>query len=604
MNGEHEPTESSVPWVNREDVEQLPPPPEGYERVVGDTGLVFDMPTTFGDDMLSILFNAQTVGRTDPPPPEFVVLRVNDPIRQHLAHPHRSMHFVGYAKSPQGDCLWVRFVLSSLGRACVEQWPLGSTVTEVGKDGVRPPLGEVEPEDVRAAEAAGLRWKYKVTDMHLHRYYPHKQVAEWDRASPTVAWPCRQTGTCWMSDDVGAHVPISERLLASVPTGPGLDIDGMDREVLALPDSDEVEKRLEHLRVDREAKRLLAEDEQAGVEFPAPVLLGEFIAEPDDECAYRVAGLWPTGGRVMLAARMKSGKTTLGGNLVRALADGDLFLGEFEIQQLPPGRRVVLVDNEMDPRTLRRWLRAQKVVNVDAVAVLPLRGRVATFDLLNPASRRRWVEVLRPLNAEILIFDCLRPVLDALGLSEDKDAGRFLVAFDALLAEAGIGEAVVVHHMGHAGERSRGDSRLRDWPDVEWKLLRQDPDDDRSPVFFSAFGRDVDMPEGQLTYDPETRRLTFSATSGGRIALANESKVAAVVAYVAEHPGASTGAIEGAVPGDSKAVRSAVEQAVETEKILRLNKGNAKHHYALDHRSEFEAAAAKYNTRKRARGAT
>ncbi len=26
---------------------------------------------------------------------------------------------------------------------------------------------------------------------------------------------------------------------------------------------------------------------------------------------------------------------------------------------------------------------------------------------------------------------------------------------------------------GHINKRSRGDSRLRDWPDVEWRLVRQ-----------------------------------------------------------------------------------------------------------------------------------
>jgi hypothetical protein len=68
------------------------------------------------------------------------------------------------------------------------------------------------------------------------------------------------------------------------------------------------------------------------------------------------------------------------------------------------------------------------------------------------------------------------------------------VAIDELLLEAGIDEALVVHHMGHSGERARGDSRLRDWPDVEWRLMRQD-DDPASPRFLTAYGRDIDVPE-------------------------------------------------------------------------------------------------------------
>ena len=85
--------------------------------------------------------------------------------------------------------------------------------------------------------------------------------------------------------------------------------------------------------------------------------------------------------------------------------------------------------------------------------------------------------------------------------------GAFLVPLDALLAEAGIPDALVVHHMGHTNERSRGDSRLRDWPDVEWRLMRKD-DDPASARFFTAYGRDVDVEEQELGYDAATRRLT------------------------------------------------------------------------------------------------
>jgi hypothetical protein len=74
------------------------------------------------------------------------------------------------------------------------------------------------------------------------------------------------------------------------------------------------------------------------------------------------------------------------------------------------------------------------------------------------------------------------------------------VAFDALLRDVGpddrAADGMVVHHMGHAGERSRGDSRILDWPDASWKLVREDLDDPASPRYLSAFGRDVDVPEG------------------------------------------------------------------------------------------------------------
>jgi hypothetical protein len=53
--------------------------------------------------------------------------------------------------------------------------------------------------------------------------------------------------------------------------------------------------------------------------------------------------------------------------------------------------------------------------------------------------------------------------------------------------------------MGHGQERSRGDSRLLDWPDVNWKIVKEsqsETDPDEAPGdrrFFSALGRDVNV---------------------------------------------------------------------------------------------------------------
>ncbi len=77
--------------------------------------------------------------------------------------------------------------------------------------------------------------------------------------------------------------------------------------------------------------------------------------------------------------------------------------------------------------------------------------------------------------------------------------------------------------MGHTHERSRGDSRILDWPDATWKLVRADPDDPSSARYLSAYGRDVDVPEGRLSYDETTRRLTYA--EGNR----REASVAALV---------------------------------------------------------------------------
>ncbi|WP_255776068.1 AAA family ATPase [Mycobacteroides abscessus] len=284
----------------------------------------------------------------------------------------------------------------------------------------------------------------------------------------------------------------------------------------------------------RQMGRRIAAERDAAVPAPDPVSLAALLDEPDEGATYRVGLLWPTAGRVLLAAPFKSGKSTLIGNLIRVLVDGGQFLDRFEAR---PVAKVVLIDTELDRRTLRRWLRAQGIRNAAAVTVVPLRGAVSSFDVTDPTTRSEWAQNLA--GADVVILDCLRPVLDALGLSEDKDAGRVLVGFDALLAEVGADEGLVVTHMGHQNERARGDSRLLDWPDALWKIVRggdDDSDDEgRRPRYFSALGRDVAVAEGELTYDDQTRHLAYAG--GSRKDSAARAALPELLALVRAEPG-------------------------------------------------------------------
>jgi hypothetical protein len=85
-----------------------------------------------------------------------------------------------------------------------------------------------------------------------------------------------------------------------------------------------------------------------------------------------------------------------------------------------------------------------------------------------------------------------------------------------VLAEAGVVDDLVVHHTGHAGQRSRGASRLLDEPDAVWTLTR-DADEgtgEFSPLepirYISVYGRDVEMQPESLTFDATTRALKLT----------------------------------------------------------------------------------------------
>ncbi len=166
-----------------------------------------------------------------------------------------------------------------------------------------------------------------------------------------------------------------------------------------------------------------------------------------------------------------------------------------------------------------------------------------------------------------------------LGLDEHHDAGKFLVQFDALLADAGIRDAMLIHHMGHAGERARGDSRLEDWPDAIWRMVREKPDDPNSPRFFSAVGRDVNVAEGRLSYDPATRRLTYAA--GSRQDSKDEAAYLAVIGLLAAGDPLGVRAIQDSLTPDNPrdTVRKAIKRGVD-KAVLAVDKGqrNAKLH--------------------------
>lgn len=271
-----------------------------------------------------------------------------------------------------------------------------------------------------------------------------------------------------------------------------------------------VERYLDQERARREARRRIAREEGLDTlgSIPAGTSLTDLLAEPRPPVRYRIDGLWPSGGRVMLVAQKKAGKTTVIGNVLRSILDGDEFMGRFAAT---PVKRVALIDTELNRSKLAEWLGDQEILNTDRLETWSIRDNVGTFNLLDDDHLAVWAEKLR--GVDVVILDCLRPVMDAIGLDEHREAGRILVAFDRLLGECGASEGVIVQHMGHSGERARGDSRLGDWPDASWKILMENPDDEQSARYFSAFGRDVELPEADLHYNRQSRRVTLGTES-------------------------------------------------------------------------------------------
>lgn len=327
-----------------------------------------------------------------------------------------------------------------------------------------------------------------------------------------------------------------------------------------------VQEQMQRLRASADAKARLAAETAADAEPLAMTSLGSLLEADIPGEEFLIEGLLPAGGNVMFTAARKSGKSTTVGNLIRSLVDGDDFLDAFPVNET---RKVMLVDLELSEATLQRWLREQGIKNVDAVSVLPLRGKARQFDILDDASRERIAELIK--GHDVLIVDPLRPLADALGLNEHTEMGRLLEAFDALKVQAGVSEGIIVHHHGHGSDRARGDSRLEDWPDVIWRLQRDNLDDPRAFRMFSAFGRDVDIDAGVLQLTE--RHLCYI---GDVVTHKTEQYTEGIVAALRASDGLNSEQVMEAVHGLNKNNRAGIlKAAVESGRVAVRKEGPA-----------------------------
>lgn len=280
-----------------------------------------------------------------------------------------------------------------------------------------------------------------------------------------------------------------------------------------------VSRRYAELIINERAKEKLATLKAANTTPLNGHTLTQFLDQPDEEERYRIDTLWPAEGRVLLAAAAKTGKTTLvAANLIPALVDGTPFLSKFN--PTPTQRRVALLNMEVGPRTLRRWMREAHIENTGNVLVVNLRGKAGSLQLNSDAGRKQTAQFLTDHDTDIVILDPLAPLLASLGLDENSnaDVAQFFAWWSETLSLAGVTDDLVVHHTGHAGDRSRGASRLLDEPDAIWTLTRgkdidPTPDDvygQTAPRYLGAYGRDVDLAPTMLKFHSSTRQLTLT----------------------------------------------------------------------------------------------
>lgn len=363
------------------------------------------------------------------------------------------------------------------------------------------------------------------------------------------------------------------------------------------------QQALEQMRAQRAAARLLeAEDEEATIadrvrrkvlddkallaykaltDPPAPPFdagtLRELLARPADP-PMRMSGLIPWESSTLIVAKRKTGKTTLILNYVRAMLTGTPFLGVYETQPVQPDACVALLNYEVSAAMIARWA-AEVGIDHDRFYVVNLRGR--RNPLSHPDDRAILAEDLLARNVESIICDPFGRAYTGKSQNDSGEVGAWLVDLDLFTrSEAGAKDLILAAHAGWDGERTRGASALEDWADVIVTLTNDS--DDESQRYLKALGRDVEVDEDRLNFDPRTRTLSMSG-AGSRKRSKDTRKVSDLSVFVVrlatERPGISFNQLESEIrkyddaPTFQKGDGGKAAQFARTQGLLRIDAG-------------------------------
>jgi hypothetical protein len=337
----------------------------------------------------------------------------------------------------------------------------------------------------------------------------------------------------------------------------------------------DVKERAHSIRVHEAAKSLVTAEREATQyrEPPESRTLAEEFAESPPEPRWAILDLAPDGGNVGIEAKKKSGKTTLMGNLARSLVDHVPFLGEEQWVPRKLSGNVGYANYELHRWQFDTWLSDMGIRNQHNVIPWHLRGlrMPMNVDLVI----ERYIRWLTDHDIEVWILDPRNRAWRGMVTEENSNSQveEWAQQVDVIKREAGIRECYIPAHMGHNNEHGRGASSWGDWLDAIWQLTVKD-----GYRYISApEGRDVDLDETQLIYDPTTRLLTLG--QGSRFTNPSSRYVDKAVEVVTDEPGIVKWKLEEAI-GNKAEAPTAIAEAVRLRLIhVRLGARRSQHHY-------------------------
>lgn len=330
--------------------------------------------------------------------------------------------------------------------------------------------------------------------------------------------------------------------------------------------AEKVSKALLDEHVERALKAI---EHSAEGGLPGSWRLDEFLEREFEEKGFIVDGLMKYGSNVHVVASAKTGKTNVAINLVRALADGGLFLGVFETQ--PIKGRICILDFELDERQAQDWFKRIGIKNKAKVEIYPLRGQPNPFR--SRESMQELEEVLKLMEIEFLILDPFSSVFEGDGNS-NTEVKKFLREIDSFKLRSGVKHLVVAVHAGRNSGQTRGASTLDDHPDALWYL--QKVEDKR---FFRAVGRDVEVAEAEISFNTVSGEVTYH--SSRKKADPRRIMMVKILRFVQENDGCTATEIDSAVSGSNTHKSAARKGLIAAGVLIESKESRGRKSYKL-----------------------
>lgn len=290
-------------------------------------------------------------------------------------------------------------------------------------------------------------------------------------------------------------------------------------------DADTREQRVVQMAVQAEM-RLDAEElarrnrASRDMRVPPTRTMVDALLRPLPEPVQLVDGLVIGEGVTLLSAQNKTGKSTVGLNLIRSLLYDEPLFERFATH-LPQDAGIGVWNAEVSASTYERWAIEHGIDDEHAKRLAFFHMSGYAVDLLLPTWREQTVQWLCEHNVKLWLLDPFSKIFRG-DENSASEVNAWWMTLREIMSEADCPAAFVIHHAGHTDDdkraRARGSSAIEGDPEVVLSYRHGGkpgnfpPNDKR---YLSGVGRIDNIPSVTLDYSADTRSLFVDENSQG-----------------------------------------------------------------------------------------